>query len=82
MSRPFNGFEQVSMKVEAAQQMVGSATVSLDPEFLEHAATAVSEARAQLESMKQQATELDTSFLQEQETKLASVEHQLREANH
>ncbi len=82
MSKPFNGFEQVSMKVEAAQQMIGSATVTMDPESLQRAATAAAEARAQLEQMKGVATDLDADFLQEQEAKLSSVEHQLIAAKH
>jgi hypothetical protein len=80
VSQPFNDFEQVFMKVEAAQKMIGSATISMDPELLQHAATAAAEARAQLEKVKSSATDLDETFLQEQEAKLTSVEHQLSEA--
>ena len=41
--------------------MVGSATISMDPDTLEHATTAV-EARSQLEIMKSVATDLDEPF--------------------
>ncbi|MFD3446038.1 DUF2564 family protein [Microbacteriaceae bacterium 4G12] len=80
MSRPFNGFEQVLMQVETAQNMVGSATVIMDPELMSHATKAVEEARLQLEKMKAVATDLDEVFITNQEHKLDQCEHQLREA--
>lgn len=80
MSEPFTDFEQISMKVEAAKKMVGSATMSLDPELMEHAATALQEARSQLDKMKAVATDLDEPFLHNQESMLTQIEHQLSEA--
>ncbi|MCP8968821.1 DUF2564 family protein [Ectobacillus ponti] len=76
----FNDFEQVFMRVQAAEQMVGAATVTMDPETMDHATTAVEQARAQLESAKAQAVDLDEPFLMDQEEKLARCEHQLLEA--
>ena len=43
-------------------KMVGSATISMDPDTLEHATTAVEAARSQLEIMKSVATDLDEPF--------------------
>ncbi|MFX3622753.1 MAG: DUF2564 family protein [Ectobacillus sp.] len=80
MSKPFTDFEQVRMKVEAAQKMVGTATISMDPELLQHAAATVQQARSQLEQMKSVATDLDEVFLQNEENKLMQCEHQLQEA--
>ena len=47
--------------------MVGSATISMDPDTLEHATTAVEAARSQLEIMKSVATDLDEPFLMNEE---------------
>ena len=59
--------------------MVGSATISMDPDTLEHATTAVEAARSQLEIMKSVATDLDEPFLMNEEKKLNKCEHQLNE---
>lgn len=82
MGSPVNDFEEVKFRVETAQKMVGSATVSMDPGSLQHATTAVEAARSQLETMKEVATDLDTPFLVDQETKLEKCEQQLHEAKH
>ncbi len=76
----FNDFEQVALRVKSAQKMVGSATISMDPDLLSDATTAVEQARYQLEKMKAVATDLDEMFLLDQERKLDQCEHQLREA--
>ncbi|WP_088072156.1 DUF2564 family protein [Gottfriedia luciferensis] len=76
----FNNFEQVEMKVQAAQKIVGYATMSMDQQQLTDATEAIHEARAQLEKMKGLATDLDDEFLAKQEEDLAQVEQQLREA--
>ncbi|PGS48942.1 DUF2564 family protein [Bacillus sp. AFS041924] len=76
----FNNFEDVEMKVKAAQRLVGYATMSMDKQQLTDASTAISQAREQLEKMKGLATDLDDEFLMKQEEDLTQVEHQLREA--
>lgn len=80
MGSPVNDFEEVKLRVETAQKMVGSATITMDPESLQHATNAVESARSQLETMKEIATDLDAPFLLDQEEKLEKCEHQLQEA--
>jgi predicted secreted acid phosphatase len=76
----FTEFEQVEMKVKAAQKLVGYATMSMDQQQLNDASTAIEQARTQLEKMKAVATDLDEEFLGNQETELQQVEQQLLEA--
>ncbi|WP_242217524.1 DUF2564 family protein [Bacillus cereus group sp. BfR-BA-01380] len=80
MGSPVNDFEEVKFRVETAQKMVGSATITMDPESLQHATNAVESARQQLETMKEVATDLDAPFLLDQEEQLERCEHQLQEA--
>ncbi|MGR5962065.1 DUF2564 family protein [Bacillus paranthracis] len=82
MGSEVNDFEEVKFRVETAQKMVGSATISMDPDTLEHATTAVEATRSQLEIMKSVATDLDEPFLINEEKKLSECEHQLNEAKH
>ncbi|MEN1935324.1 DUF2564 family protein [Paenibacillus sp. 102] len=82
MGSHVNDFEEVKFRVETAQKMVGSATITMDPESLEHATNAVESARSQLETMKSVATDLDEPFLMNEEKKLSLCEHQLKEAKH
>ena len=76
----FTNFEQVEMKVKAAQKLVGYATMSMDQQQLNDASIAIEQARGQLEKMKQVATDLDEDFLGNQEAQLEQVEQQLLEA--
>nr|WP_088011398.1 DUF2564 family protein [Gottfriedia acidiceleris] len=80
MMSNFNNFEDVEMKVKAAQRLVGYATMSMDEQQLTDATTAINQAREQLEKMKGLATDLDDEFLMKQEEDLTQVEQQLREA--
>ncbi|MGH0430108.1 DUF2564 family protein [Bacillus mycoides] len=82
MGSEVNDFEEVKFRVETAQKMVGSATISMDPDTLEHATTAVEAARSQLEIMKSVAVDLDEPFLMNEEKKLSKCEQQLHEAKH
>ncbi|TKI87817.1 DUF2564 family protein [Bacillus mycoides] len=75
MGSHVNDFEEVKFRVETA-------TISMDPDTLEHATTAVESARSQLEIMKSVATDLDEPFLMNEEKKLSKCEHQLHEAKH
>ncbi len=81
MSEPFNDLKQVEMSVLAAQKMVGTATMSMDPEQLEEAAQALQDARAQLAHALNNKTGVDEEYLQGQETLLSQSEEQLHEAN-
>ncbi|MFZ3590912.1 DUF2564 family protein [Bacillus sp. DJP31] len=81
MSEPFNDIKQVEMSVHAAQKMVGTATMSMDPEQLEEAKEALQVARQQLAQAVSSQTGVDEEFLQGQQTLLAQSEQQLNEAN-
>ncbi|KAA0550163.1 DUF2564 family protein [Bacillus sp. BGMRC 2118] len=80
MSEPFNDLKQVEMSVIAAQKMVGSATMSMDPELIQDAASAIQDARTQLNTAKNHPTGVDDEFLTRQESLIQQCEHQLNEA--
>lgn len=82
MSEPFNDLKQVEMSVAAAQKMVGSATMSMDPELIQSANSAIQDAKSQLNSAKNNATGVDGDFLARQESLIQQVEQQLSEAQH
>ncbi|QFT89322.1 hypothetical protein FIU87_11735 [Bacillus sp. THAF10] len=76
----YNDLQQVQVSIQSAEKMVGSATMSMDPDTLDHAKRAVSDARSLLHDAKANGTGLDTDFLQNCELTLAQCEHQLNEA--
>lgn len=76
----YNDIMQVEVSIQSAEKMVGYATMSLDPETMEHAERAISNARSLLNDAKSQGTGLDTDFLQNAELTLSQCEHQLTEA--
>jgi len=76
----YNDLMQVEVSIQSAEKMVGSATMSMDPESMEHAERAISNARSLLNDAKSQGTGMDTDFLQNAELTLAQCEHQLSEA--
>jgi hypothetical protein len=78
----YNDLKQVEMFVEAAEKMVGQATMGLDKDMLEGAKQAIANAHAQLSRAREQATGVDEEFLSHYEKKLAKAEHQLNEALH
>ncbi len=80
MSEPFNDLKQVEMSVQAAQKMVGTATMSMDPEQLEEATQALQNARNQLTQTLSNQTGVDEEFLSGQEELLFQSEEQLNEA--
>ncbi|MBM6619322.1 DUF2564 family protein [Bacillus suaedaesalsae] len=80
MSEPFNDLKQVEMSVAAAQKMVGSATMSMDPELIQDASSAIQDARTQLNSVRNDETGVDGEFLARQESLLQQCEQQLTEA--
>jgi hypothetical protein len=76
----YKDLKQVEVSIQAAEKMVGFATMSLDPETMDHAERALSNARSLLSDAKSQGTGVDTDFLQNAEQLLAQSEHQLSEA--
>ncbi|MEB3749713.1 DUF2564 family protein [Geobacillus sp. FSL W8-0032] len=76
----YNDLKQVELFVETAENMVGHATMQLDPEMIQHAERAVQNARHQLARARQEATGTDDDVLARCEQRLARAEHQLREA--
>ncbi|WP_404346569.1 DUF2564 family protein [Sutcliffiella horikoshii] len=76
----YNDLAQVQVSIQSAEKMVGSATMSLDPEAMDHAERAISNARSLLNDAKNAGTGLDTDFLQNCELSLTQCEHQLSEA--
>lgn len=80
MHTGYNDLMQVQVSIETAEKMVGSATMSMDPESLDHAERAIGNARTLLSEANQNSTGLDTNFLQNAEQSLLRCEHQLEEA--
>lgn len=80
MGEPFNDLKQVELSIEAAQKMVGSATMSMEPGQLQAATDAVNTARGLLQSALNNTTGVDNEFFNEQETLLQNCEEQLKEA--
>ncbi|MCM3617288.1 DUF2564 family protein [Sutcliffiella horikoshii] len=76
----YNDLAQVEVSIQSAEKMVGSATMSLDQEAMDHAERAISNARSLLNDAKSSGTGLDTDFLQNCELTLSQCEHQLSEA--
>jgi hypothetical protein len=73
-----NELSQIEMSVKAAQKMVGSATMQLDPEAIHHAENAISDARDIMNRSNK--TGVDQEFLSKQQKLLEQCEHQLSEA--
>ncbi|HHY73500.1 MAG TPA: DUF2564 family protein [Bacillus bacterium] len=83
MGEPFNDLKQVELSVEAAQKMVGSATMSMEPGQLEAAHDAVNAAKGHLQHAQNNATGVDDEFLNnlnKQQSLLMDCEEQLKEA--
>lgn len=80
MSEPFNELKQVELSIDAAQKMVGSATMSMEPGQLQAATDAVNIAKSQLQDIVNNATGVDGEFIDEQQAILSDCEHQLNEA--
>jgi hypothetical protein len=76
----FNDLKQVEMSIEAAERIVGYATMSMDPEYLQVAARAVQDAKMHLNQAKTNATGVDDEFLKTCEHALMQCEEQLIEA--
>jgi glycine cleavage system protein P-like pyridoxal-binding family len=73
-----NELSQIEMSVKAAQKMVGSATMQLDPEAIHHAENAIRDAKEIMNRSPK--TGVDQEFLLKQQELLNQCEHQLSEA--
>jgi hypothetical protein len=76
----FNDLKQVELAIDAAQKVVGSATMSMDKGMLQDATNAVQDARNQLANVRSNPTGVDNDFLQKSEQVLSQCEEQLNEA--
>ncbi|WLR53009.1 DUF2564 family protein [Bacillus tianshenii] len=75
----FNQQEQAEMAVKAAQKMVGSATMSMEPRALQAATEAIMQAQQQLHSLT---AEQYKGFVSQQQVFLNRCQEQLNEAQH
>lgn len=73
----FNERKQLELAVQAAEKMVGSATMSMDPEAIQTAERSISDARTLFQQCQ---NEYDQPFLTEQHEKLNQCEHQIQKA--
>lgn len=80
MGESFNDLKQVELSIEAAQKMVGSATMSMEPGQLEAATDAVNLAKGHLQDAMRNATGVDDEFLNKQQALLDDCAEQLKEA--
>ena len=78
LSSGMNELSQIEMSVKAAQKMVGSATMQLDPEAIHHAENAISDAKDLMNRSTNPG--VDQEFLTKQQQLLDQCEHQLSEA--
>ncbi|RAS74208.1 DUF2564 family protein [Priestia endophytica] len=76
----YNDLGATNAAVEATKNIVGAATRNMDPERLREATEALSSAKAQLESARNNATGVDEAFLQRCEETLQKCEQQLNAA--
>jgi hypothetical protein len=80
MSEPFNDLKQVEMSIKAAQKMVGAATMSMEPEQLQQADSAIQDAKLNYSKAKKQSPGVDDTFFETAEELLSRCEEQLQEA--
>lgn len=81
MREPFNDLQQVELSIDAAQKMVGTATMSMEPGQLQAAEEAVQIAKNALNEIKKQNNDNDhNKFLEEQKSILNACTEQLKEA--
>ncbi|HZH58775.1 MAG TPA: DUF2564 family protein [Metabacillus sp.] len=75
-----NEIAQLEASVKAAQKMVGSATMQMDPEAIKNAENAINDAKALMNRTAE--TGFDQDFLTKQQQLLEQCQHQLSEAKH
>ncbi|MBU9721424.1 MULTISPECIES: DUF2564 family protein [Bacillaceae] len=80
MSEPFDDKHQLEMSVKAAQKTVGAATMSMDPDQLEDATSAINDAKSMLQMGIDQ--HMDDEFISYCSGLIEKLEHQVHEAKH
>lgn len=79
MSQPFTNIEQIKMSVEAAKNLVGAATMSMDPDQLKEASQALSNAKASLTNVQSNNKD-DQQIIESSRQVITDIEEQLSEA--
>lgn len=77
----FNDLKQLEMSVEAAQNMVGAATMSMDSDQLQAATDSIRQAKNALQNVQQNPTGVDGEVINQSQHKINAIEEQLKEAN-
>ncbi|MCE7792343.1 DUF2564 family protein [Salipaludibacillus sp. CUR1] len=77
MTEEYSNIEQVELAIQAAERMVGQATMSMDQQQLENATRALAEARRQLEQAK--LMNLNDHLLQYSSSRINRLSHQVEE---
>ncbi|WP_169824018.1 DUF2564 family protein [Bacillus marinisedimentorum] len=80
MSEPYNELKQLEMSIKAAQKMVGTATMSMDPDQLSDAERAVTSARLEYSEAVKASPGTDEQFFEQSMELLDRCEEQLKEA--
>ncbi len=80
MSEPYNEIKQLEMSIKAAEKMVGTATMSMDPDQLEDAKRAVNNARVEYAEAVKASPGTDGQFFEQSMELLDRCEEQLKEA--
>ncbi|MGG3890109.1 DUF2564 family protein [Metabacillus fastidiosus] len=76
----FNNLKQLEISVKSAQKMVGTATMSMDEETLQHAENSLNDAKDLFKRAYSEQTGVDDEFFQTQEQLLQQCEQQLNTA--
>ncbi len=76
----FNDLKQVELSIEAAEQMVGQATRSMDEGQLKAATSALYDAKEKLHKAIAHRTGVDEAFLEMSTELIAKADHQLKKA--
>jgi hypothetical protein len=77
MTEEYSNIEQVELAIQAAERMVGQATMSMDQQQLENATRALADARRQLEQAK--LMNLNDHLLRYSSSRINRLSHQVEE---
>lgn len=75
-----NDLKQLELSVKSAQKMIGSATMSMDEEALQHAENSLNDAKELFQRAYSEQTGVDGEFFQTQQNLLEQCEQQLHSA--
>ncbi|NEU31293.1 DUF2564 family protein [bacterium LRH843] len=76
----YNDLKEVDMSIQAAEQMVGQATRSMDEDQLQAATNALQDAKNKLQKAVAYQTGVDEMFLEMSSELISKADHQLNEA--